>query len=60
MNFSDYVIRVRMNRAIELLKDPKLRIYEVAGQVGYKNLAYFTKQFREAFGMTPGDYRRQS
>lgn len=60
MNFSDYVIRVRMNRAIELLKDPKVRIYEVAGQVGYKNLAYFTRQFREVFGMTPGDYRRQS
>ena len=59
-NFSDYVIQARLERARQLLKDPKLKIYEVADQVGYKNLTYFSKQFRETFGMTPGDYRKQS
>jgi len=59
-NFSDYVIQARLSRARQLLKDPKLKIYEVADRVGYKNLTYFSKQFRETFGMTPGDYRKQS
>ncbi len=59
-NFSDFVIQKRMERAQELLKDPKLKIYEVAYQVGYKNLTYFSRQFKERYGVTPGDYRRQS
>lgn len=59
MNFSDYVIGVRLKRAKKLLRDPKMKIYEVAEQVGYRNLAYFSKQFRETFGMTPGEYRKQ-
>ncbi|MFC5471519.1 helix-turn-helix domain-containing protein [Cohnella suwonensis] len=59
MNFSDYVIQARLQRARELLRVPTVKIYEVAGQVGYKNLTYFSKQFRETFGMTPGDYRKQ-
>lgn len=59
MSFSDYVINTRLKRAKELLKDSKMRIYEVARHVGYHNLAYFSKQFRDTFGMTPGEYRKQ-
>ncbi|MFC4777090.1 response regulator [Paenibacillus sp. GCM10023252] len=59
-NFSDYVIRKRMERAATLLQDPKLKIYEVADLVGYNSLTYFSRQFREKFGTTPGDYRKKS
>jgi len=59
-NFSDFVIRKRLEKAQELLGNPKLKIYEVADLVGYKQLTYFSRQFREAFGMTPGDFRRKS
>ncbi len=59
-NFSDFVIRKRLEKASELLLDPKLKIYEVADRVGYKSLTYFSRQFKEKFGATPGDYRKKS
>lgn len=58
-NFSDFVIRMRLERASELLQDPKLKVYEVADRVGYKSLTYFSRQFREKYGLTPGDYRKK-
>ncbi|QGQ95187.1 response regulator [Paenibacillus psychroresistens] len=58
--FSDYVIKIRLEKAAELLRNPKLKVYEIADQVGYKSLTYFSRQFREKYGITPGDYRKQS
>lgn len=59
MNFSEYVIKLRMAKAGELLKDPKVKIYEVADRVGYRYMPYFSRQFKETFGMTPIDFRRK-
>ncbi len=59
-NFSDFVIKKRFEKARELLKDPKMKIYEAAYRVGYKNLTYFSRQFKETYGMTPGEFRKQS
>lgn len=59
-NFSDFVIRKRLERASELLMDPKLKIYEIADRVGYKSWTYFSRQFKEKFGTTPGEFRRKS
>lgn len=58
VGFSEYVIAMRMERAGELLKDPKVKIYEVADQVGYRYMPYFSRQFKETFGMTPIEFRR--
>ncbi|WP_336784483.1 response regulator transcription factor [Paenibacillus sp. MMO-177] len=58
VGFSEYVITMRMERAGELLKDPKVKIYEVADQVGYRYMPYFSRQFKETFGMTPIEFRR--
>lgn len=58
-NFSEYVIGLRMEKAAELLKDNKYKIYEVADQVGYRYLPYFSRQFKETFGMTPIEFRRK-
>lgn len=58
-NFSDYVIKLRMERARELLVSTKLKIYEVASQTGYQYLPYFSRQFKEMYGMTPLEYRRK-
>ncbi|WP_327204768.1 helix-turn-helix transcriptional regulator [Paenibacillus sp. DMB20] len=57
-NFSDYVIALRMEKARELLSTTKLKIYEVAAQTGYQYLPYFSRQFKETYGMTPLEYRR--
>lgn len=55
--FSDYLLRVRMERAAELLQDISLHAYEISEQVGYTSPKNFTRAFRNYFGMTPLQYR---
>jgi len=59
-NFGEHVARKRMELARQLLSTSKLKIYEISYQVGFKNMAYFSRQFKEHFGISPGDYRKQS
>lgn len=56
---SEYIHKQRMLKAAEMLKDDTLKIYEISEQLGFKNAAYFSKVFREEFGMTPNDFREQ-
>ncbi|TYA15211.1 response regulator [Paenibacillus faecis] len=58
-SFSETLIGMRMERARELLKNPSLKIYEVADQVGYRYIPYFSRQFKETFGMTPMECRKR-
>ena len=58
--FTDYVIQARLLKAQELLTDTNLKIYEIADKVGYRNLNYFSKQFKDCFGISPLEFRRQS
>ncbi|SFB49568.1 Helix-turn-helix domain-containing protein [Cohnella sp. OV330] len=60
VSFSDYVVQARLEKAQELLKNTNLKIYEIADQVGYRNLNYFSKQFKDSFGLSPLEYRRLS
>ncbi|MCR5343582.1 MAG: AraC family transcriptional regulator [Butyrivibrio sp.] len=57
MKFSDYVFEVRMERAIELLKDPRLKVYEIGNAVGYEDAPSFGRAFRKKFHMSPNEYR---
>lgn len=57
--FIDFVKERKMSRVFELLKDPTLMIYEIAERMGYKNLIYFNRQFKQTTGMTPGEYRKK-
>jgi two-component system response regulator YesN len=57
-HFSDYLQRLRIERAKELLRFTNDHIYEIASQVGFCNSRYFSKIFHEAVGVTPADYRR--
>lgn len=54
---SEFVQETRMNKAMELLRDPHVRIYEVAEQVGFQTAAYFTYLFKKTTGRTPQEYR---
>lgn len=56
-NFSDYLAKVRIETAIRLLAENKLKIYEISERVGYKSSKYFIKLFRQFTGFTPKDYR---
>ncbi|MFD2611185.1 response regulator transcription factor [Paenibacillus gansuensis] len=55
--FSKYIVRVRMRRAKELLKNTPLKVYEIADRVGYKDFRHFAKTFKETEGITPAQYR---
>lgn len=57
--FSDYLTRVKLERVCDLLKDPTLKIYEIADRMGYINIIYFNRQFKQAMGLTPGEYRKK-
>ena len=56
-SFFDILGRMRMDRAKALLEDGSLRIHAVAEQVGYSDVAHFSKSFKRFEGMTPGEYR---
>jgi len=54
---SDYLLRLRMEKAVHLLKDSRYKVYEISARIGYKNPTYFIKVFKERFGVTPQDFR---
>ncbi|HBE79639.1 MAG TPA: hypothetical protein DDW65_17960 [Firmicutes bacterium] len=57
-HFGDYLQRLRIDRAKQLLVFTNERIYEIATKVGFWNSRYFSKVFHDVVGMTPADYRR--
>lgn len=58
-NFVDFVTKERMNAAAKMIVSTDETIENIALQVGYSNPAYFTKRFKESFGVTPTAYRAQ-
>lgn len=58
-NFIDYVIKLRVQRAKELLAGSELKVYEVAEQSGFNDVKYFSKLFKKITGHSPVDYREQ-
>lgn len=58
-NYSEYVIRVKMEKAAELLLDSHRKIYEISEQVGYHNIKYFYKLFKRIYACTPVEYRKR-
>ena len=55
-NFSEYLSKVRINKAIEMMQEGRYKVYEVAENVGYRNVEYFSKQFKKIIGKSPKDY----
>ncbi|WP_019909463.1 response regulator transcription factor [Paenibacillus sp. HW567] len=51
--FNNYLTRVRIEKARELLMERNMLVYEVAEQVGYKNIPYFSTLFKKIIGMNP-------
>ena len=49
----------RMNKAAELLEEDKERISDIAFMVGIDNPIYFSKLFKDEFGVTPSEYRKR-
>ncbi len=58
-SFFDLLGSMRTERAKALLSDSRLRIHDVAEQVGYADVGHFTKSFKRFAGATPGEYRER-
>jgi AraC-like DNA-binding protein/quercetin dioxygenase-like cupin family protein len=56
----DYLIRLRIGKAAQILRREPLRISEVSAAVGFSDSNYFSRQFHHVMGMSPRDYRRRS
>jgi len=52
---SQYLRKIRLDKALELMKEEPVTISEVAFKVGFGSPAYFSKCFREYFGFSPGE-----
>jgi AraC-like DNA-binding protein len=59
INFTDYLSRVRTERAKNLLLNQNLRISEIAYEVGFQSLTHFNRVFKRILGQSPTDYRGQ-
>ena len=57
INFVTYVARTRVEKARNLLQNPKLRISEIAFEVGFQSLSQFNRAFKKVTGKAPGEYR---
>ncbi|HBF40196.1 MAG TPA: hypothetical protein DDW50_23170 [Firmicutes bacterium] len=59
INFSDYLIQLRMDKAQELLAKTNLMTYEVAEKTGYSNPQYFSVLFKKHTGFTPTEFKNR-
>ena len=56
--FSEILVELRLEEAKKLLRSSNLKITQIAEQVGYPNLQYFTRVFTGQMNMTPAEYRK--
>jgi two-component system response regulator YesN len=58
-SYINYVTKVRIEKAIENMKNAEYNISEIAEKAGYANANYFCRLFKKHTGMTPSEYRDQ-
>jgi AraC-like DNA-binding protein len=54
----DYLVRLRIQKALEMLRNTNLSITEIALEVGFNDSNYFTRCFRRVMEQTPKQYRK--
>lgn len=59
MSTSTYINQSRLAHAQVLLQDPEKSIGDIVLMCGFESASYFTKLFKEKFGMTPSQYRKE-
>ncbi len=57
LNFTEYLSRVRIEKAKNLLLNPNLRVSEIAFEVGFQSLTHFNRVFKHVVGQSPTEYR---
>lgn len=59
MTFNEYLLQQRMEKAKRLLIETDLRIYQIAGEVGYSETDWFYKKFKAYTGKSAKEYRKK-
>lgn len=59
-SFTDFVNRLRINKACQLLMETDRYVTNVCYDVGFNNVANFNRRFLQVKGMTPSEFRRQA
>lgn len=54
---SIFLRNVRLHQAEKLLRESNMRVTEIADQVGFSQLTYFSNSFKELYGVSPSEYR---
>ncbi|MDF2673457.1 MAG: two component transcriptional regulator, AraC family [Clostridiales bacterium] len=60
IGFVEYLTIVKMERAKKLIIEENLKIYEIGTNLGYKDIEYFSRQFKKYTGYTPVEYRQNN
>lgn len=58
-NFSEILNGTRIEKAKEMLKDPALRIGDIAEEVGFSDMAHFSRVFKKVEGISANEYRNK-
>ncbi|MDR2750470.1 MAG: response regulator [Clostridiales bacterium] len=58
-NLNEHITEVRVEKSKEMLKDKRIKLYEVAKSVGYNDPNYYAKVFKKVTGITPSAYREK-
>lgn len=58
-NFSEILNSIRVEKAKEMLRDPQLRIREIAEETGFLDIAHFSRVFKKQAGISANEYRNQ-
>lgn len=59
ISFNEYLLQQRMEKAKLLLKKTDLKIYEIANEIGYTEIDWFYKKFREYTGSSANEFRKK-
>ena len=54
---SDYIMKLRLERAELLLTSTSLPVTDISLQTGFNNISFFIRSFKQAYGLTPLQYR---
>ena len=60
LSASQFIRQVKLEKSKELLRDSDMTISEIAFEVGFANVSYYIKCFREDFGIPPGELRKKA
>lgn len=57
VGMSEYIIKLRVEKAKEYLEQPGMKVYEASERVGYESVAFFNRIFKRETGMSPKEYQ---